>query len=54
MSKTDTEVGVSEQQIKEIKEITIPDTDIKRKIVIIEKVKETPKQFPRNPKKIGH
>jgi len=47
-------IGSLGGKIKEIKEITIPDTDIKRKIVIIEKIKETPKQFPRNPKKIGH
>ncbi|MBO5505424.1 MAG: 16S rRNA (guanine(527)-N(7))-methyltransferase RsmG [Clostridia bacterium] len=46
-------IGSLGGKIKEIKEITIPDTDIKRKIVIIEKVKETPKQFPRNQKKIG-
>ena len=45
-------IGSLGGKIKDIKKITIPDTDIKRKIVIIEKIKETPKQFPRNPKKI--
>lgn len=39
-------------KIKEIKEVKIPCSDIIRKIVIIEKVKETPKQFPRKANKI--
>ena len=39
-------------KIKEIKEVEIPFTDIKRKIVQIEKIKNTPEQFPRNNKKI--
>ncbi len=38
--------------IKEIKEIKIPESDIKRRIIIIEKTKETPKQYPRHPNKI--
>ena len=33
--------------IKEIKEVTLPDTDIKRYIIIIEKIKSTPKSYPR-------
>lgn len=39
-------------KIKDIIEIDIPMSDLKRKIVLIEKVKETPKQFPRKPNKI--
>lgn len=39
-------------KIKEIKEVKIPYSDITRKIVVIEKIKETPKQFPRKPNKI--
>ncbi len=39
-------------KISEVKEIKIPQSDIKRKIIIIEKVKETPNQFPRQPNKI--
>lgn len=38
--------------ISDVKEIVIPQSDIKRRIIIIEKVKETPNQFPRNPNKI--
>ena len=38
--------------ISDVKEIVIPQSDIKRRIVIIEKVKETPIQFPRKPNKI--
>ena len=42
-------------KIKEIKNITIPDTDYKRNIIIIEKIKQTPKRYPRKagiPKKL--
>ena len=39
-------------RIKEIREIKIPNTDIIRKIVLIEKIKETPSQFPRRANKI--
>ena len=39
-------------KIKEINEVKIPFSDITRKIVVIEKIKETPKQFPRKPNKI--
>ena len=39
-------------KIGDIKEIKIPDTDIVRKIVLIEKVRETPEQFPRRSNKI--
>ena len=45
-------IGTLGGKISEIKEIEIPQSDIKRKIIIIEKVKETPVQFPRNPNKI--
>lgn len=34
-------------KIKKIETITLVNTDIKRKIVIIEKVKETPRKYPR-------
>ena len=39
-------------RIREIKEIEIPFSDIKRKIVIIEKEKNTPMSFPRRSNKI--
>lgn len=45
-------IGILGGKISEIKKIEIPQSDIKRKIIIIEKVKETPAQFPRHPKKI--
>ena len=34
-------------KIEKIEEITLPGTDITRKIVIIQKVKNTPKEYPR-------
>ena len=34
-------------QIKEVKKLTLPSADIQRKIIIIDKVKETPSKFPR-------
>ncbi len=39
-------------KISEVKEVKIPNSDLVRKIVIIEKVKETPKEFPRKANKI--
>ena len=33
--------------IEKIEEITLENTDITRKIVIIKKIKETPKKYPR-------
>ena len=39
-------------KIKEVIEIEIPFADFGRKLVVIEKEKETPKQFPRKPNKI--
>lgn len=39
-------------KIKDIKEVKIPHSDITRKIVLIEKIKETPKEFPRKANKI--
>ena len=45
-------VGNLGGKIKDIIEIDIPMSDLKRKIVLIEKVKETPRQFPRKPNKI--
>ena len=34
-------------EIEKIDEITLPNTDIKRKIVVIKKVKNTPSKYPR-------
>ena len=39
-------------KIKDIKEVKIPHSDITRKIVLIEKIKDTPKEFPRKANKI--
>lgn len=38
--------------VEDIKEVEIPFSDIKRKIILIRKEKDTPFQFPRKPKKI--
>lgn len=45
-------IGSMGGKIAEIKEVEIPFTDIKRKIVEIKKVKNTPGEFPRSNKKI--
>lgn len=45
-------IGSLGGKIADIKEVKIPCSDIVRKIVIIEKVKETPSQFPRKANKI--
>ncbi len=45
-------IGSLGGKIKEIKEIKIPCSDIVRKIILIEKIKETPKNFPRKASKI--
>lgn len=45
-------IGSLGGKINEIKEVEIPFTDIKRKIVEIKKVKNTPSEFPRSNKKI--
>lgn len=45
-------IGELGGKIREIKEVKIPYSDITRKIVFIEKVKETSKQFPRRSNKI--
>ena len=34
-------------KIEKVDEITLPTTDIKRKIVIIKKIKNTPNKYPR-------
>lgn len=39
-------------KVSDVIEVCIPRSDLKRKIVLIEKIKETPKQFPRKPNKI--
>ena len=36
-------------KIEKIEEITLPDTDIKRNIIIIRKIKNTPLKYPRKP-----
>ena len=45
-------IGSLGGKISDVKEVKIPQSDIIRKIVIIEKVKETPAQFPRRANKI--
>lgn len=45
-------IGSLGGKITDIKKVEIPCSDIVRKIVIIEKVKETPAQFPRRSNKI--
>ncbi len=45
-------IGSLGGKIKDIIEVEIPNSDLVRKIVLIEKVKETPKQFPRKANKI--
>ncbi len=45
-------IGSLGGKIKEVKEVKIPKSDLVRKIVLIEKIKETPKQFPRKANKI--
>ncbi len=45
-------IGSLGGKISDIKEVKIPQSDIVRKIVIVEKVKETPLQFPRRANKI--
>lgn len=39
-------------KITDIKEVKIPKSDLVRRIVLIEKIKETPRMFPRKPNKI--
>ena len=36
-------------QIEKIEEITLPNSDIKRNIIIVKKVKNTPLKYPRKP-----
>ncbi|MBQ2932012.1 MAG: 16S rRNA (guanine(527)-N(7))-methyltransferase RsmG [Clostridia bacterium] len=45
-------IGNLGAKIIDIKEVKIPNSDLVRKIVIVEKIKETPKQFPRRANKI--
>lgn len=45
-------IGTLGGRIADVKEVKIPQSDIVRKIVIIEKVKDTPSQFPRRANKI--
>ncbi len=45
-------IGSLGGRIKDIIEVKIPNSDLVRKIVLIEKIKETPKQFPRKANKI--
>ncbi len=45
-------IGTLGGRIADIREVKIPQSDIVRKIIIIEKVKDTPSQFPRRANKI--
>ena len=45
-------IGSLGGKIKDIIEVKIPKSDLVRKIVLIEKIKETPSQFPRKANKI--
>ncbi len=45
-------IGSLGGKIKDIIEVEIPNSELLRKIVLIEKIKETPKQFPRKANKI--
>ncbi len=45
-------IGSLGGRIKDIIEVKIPKSDLVRKIVLIEKIRETPKQFPRKANKI--
>ncbi len=45
-------IGTLGGRIADIREVKIPQSDIVRKIVIVEKVKDTPSQFPRRANKI--
>ena len=36
-------------KIEKIEEITLPNSDIKRNIIIVKKVKNTPSKYPRKP-----
>ncbi len=45
-------IGSLGGKVSDIKEVKIPQSDIVRKIVVVEKVKETPSQFPRRANKI--
>ena len=40
-------INVLGGKIKKIEEIILPDTNITRNIIIIEKIKNTPSQYPR-------
>ena len=42
-----TAIDILGGKIKTVEEFTIPDTDLKRTIIIIEKIKNTPSKFPR-------
>lgn len=33
--------------VKEVKELTLPDTDDERTLIVVKKVKATPKKYPR-------
>lgn len=45
-------IGTLGGKIADIKEVKIPQSDIVRKIILVEKIKETPTQFPRRANKI--
>ena len=45
-------IGSLGGKVSDVKVVKIPQSDLVRKIVLIEKVKETPSQFPRKANKI--
>lgn len=40
-------IGVLGGSVKEVKELTLPDTDDERTLIVVKKVKATPKKYPR-------
>ena len=42
-----TKYEVKEDKIKSVDEFCLPGTDMKRNVIIVEKIKETPKKYPR-------
>jgi len=39
----------NQEEIKQIEEITLPESDMKRHIILLEKIKQTPSKYPRKP-----
>ena len=47
IKKSDKALNVLGGKIKKIEELYLPETDNKRNIIVVEKIKKTPKQYPR-------